>query len=184
MCECHPIPCWSFVDSPCSQCAGECHNDHNRVKQYDNNCTDVSDWKPSQLVIMNITFRFLPLMAIEYSSDERMLNSHYNSVKLRTGHNTTVFNSRCLWQVSVIYANHRNEWVHTSVSTMVQMPRTPRTANTSRLWSVTAYARPSRRPADTGSIIHCQGEKMCYLERRQEVRWWGHFESEPWHCMS
>ena len=39
--------------------------------------------------------------------------------------------------------------VHTSVSTMAQMPRMPRIANTSRLWSVTAYARTNRRPADT-----------------------------------
>ena len=147
MCECHPIPCWSFVDSPCSQCAGECHNDHNHVKQYGSNWTDVTDWKHSQL-IMNIIFTCLPLMAIEYSSDERMLNSHYSSVKLRIGSVTIDQNCRCLWQVlSHMPVSEMN--VHTRFVTMVQIPSRPRIANTSRLWSVTAYARPSSRPADT-----------------------------------
>ena len=39
--ECQPGPRWSFVDSPRSQCAGECHNNHYDVKQYDSNRAEV-----------------------------------------------------------------------------------------------------------------------------------------------
>ena len=61
MCERHPVPCWTFVDSPGSQCAGESHNNHNRVKQYDGDRTDITDWRrlESLRVIMNITFMCL-----------------------------------------------------------------------------------------------------------------------------
>ena len=50
-------------------------------------------------VIMNITFTCLPLM--EHSSFDGMLNSHYQSMELRTGKDTTIQNYAYLWQESV-----------------------------------------------------------------------------------
>ena len=41
---------------------------------------------------------------------------------------------------------------------MAQTPRMPRRTNTNRLWSVTAYARASRRPTAVPSI-NCWGEE-------------------------
>ena len=58
MCEGHPIPYWSFVDSPGSQCASECHNNHNRVKQYDRVRNDVIDWKKTVNDVISSEYHF------------------------------------------------------------------------------------------------------------------------------
>ena len=60
MCERQSLPCWTFVDSPCSQCASKCHKSHNRVKQYDGDRMDINDWrKKVNNVIINFTFTCL-----------------------------------------------------------------------------------------------------------------------------
>ena len=55
---------------------------------------------------------------------------------------------RCWSQIPVIEMT----WVHTNSGAIAQTPRMPRTDNTSRLWSVTAYARNRRRATDTRVI--------------------------------
>ena len=187
MCEHHPIPCWSFVDSPCSQCASKCHNNYKCIKQYDSNCTDVINWRKTvNDVIIDITFTNLTangsLIIVQMSIS--MLNSHYNVVELHIGKVTTIQNYNCLWQMSITITD-MTIWVHTRSSTTAQVPRMLRPANTNRLWSVTAYARNRRRPADTGSSLHCQGDdQMPYLVCQLELAWKEHRPSKPQHCMS
>ena len=104
MSECQPIPCWSFVNSPGSQCVDECHSDHYRVKQYDSNCADTINWRRQSTMSSWISFSRVYLWwIIKHSShDEHILNSHLESVVLRTGEDTVIQNSRYLWQVSVM----------------------------------------------------------------------------------
>ena len=159
MCECHSIPCWSFVDSPGSQCAGECHNNHYRVKQYDSNRTNVTDW-----IRQSTMWYWISLSrALQLMDHWAYLTWAYIELTLwKCGMKWWFHNClkpRLPVKVFVAHTSHRNKpWARTSSSTMVLTPRMPRTA-TSRLWSVTAYARNSRRPTDTGSILHF--EKRC-----------------------
>ena len=160
MFECHPIPCWFFVDSPGSQCAGECHNNHNRVKQYDRERSDIIDWRKQSTMWYNITFMRLPLMdrwasfiwhiyvglTFRECGVVHWWGHNHSKLRLPAGVHHTCMSQKCTW-------------VHTSSGPMVKTPRMPRTANTSRLWSVTAYALAKRRPTDSGSILHYRGRE-------------------------
>ena len=134
----------------------------------------------------NITFKYLPLMDHwAYSIHMTIYWTHISIVWICALVRLQPVKMVVAWQVGIRHTCLLQKWTsgNTRSGTMVQMPRMPRTANTNRLWSVTAYARASWRPTDTGLSIYCRGEELPYLE----CRWrsgWKVGPSGSWRCMS
>ena len=154
-----PLNVWVSVHSMLIFCILSMFQECQRVSQQPQSCQIIGqglNWchrlknTVNNDIVDSFSHVYLWWWIIEHSSFESMLDSHSESVDLWTGKVTTNQNCSCLWQVFITNASHRR--VHTSSGTKAQMPRMLRTDNTSRLWSVMAYARNRRRPTDTSVI--------------------------------
>ena len=183
MCERHPIPCWLFVDSPCSQGAGECHNNHKCIKQYDKNRTAVTSCIKVNDVMIEITFTSLTANGSLSIVHMSMYGTHIIMVWSCTLVGSQLFKTTFACHRRLSIANRRHEHEYAPVPVQWRRCRECWEQLTPIVCDRWQHMPVIREGLQTGSSLHCQGGEMPYLERRWELGWKEPRKSEPRHCM-